>query len=88
MFEIQRFSTNDTITSSREGNFVVSFYDGDNRTLKIDNPRADLTATEINAVVEAMKTNQPLIGDKAGASIVGAEKFEILEKTEVKLDLS
>lgn len=88
MFDIQRFGTNDTITSSREGNLVIEFYDSDNRTIKIDNPRNDLTAADVNAVVEAIKASQPIIGDKAGASVVGASSFEILEKTETKLDLS
>ena len=88
MFDIQMFGNNDTITSSREGNLVIEFYDSDNRTIKIDNPRNNLTAADVNAVVEAMKTSQPIIGDKTGASIVGASSFEILEKTETKLDLS
>lgn len=88
MFDIQRFGTNDTITSSREGNLVIEFYDSDNRTIKIDNPRNDLTAADVNAVVEAIKASQPIIGDKAGASVVGASSFKILEKTETKLDLS
>ncbi len=86
MFDIQRFA--DTVTSSREGKLVVEFYDGDNRTLPIDNPKSDLTAAQINAVVQQMITDQPLIGDKAGASIVGASSFKIVEKTETKLDLS
>ena len=88
MFNIQRFGDNDTVTSSREGSLVVSFYDSDNRTIKIDNPRNDLTAADINAVVEVMKTTQPIIGDKTGASVVGAESFKILEKTTTQLDLS
>lgn len=86
MFDIQLFA--DTITSSSTGNLVVEFYDGDNRTLPIDDPRDDLTATEINAFVENLKTTQPLIGDKAGASITGASKFTIIDKTEVKFDLA
>ena len=85
-FEIQRFA--DTIISSSTGNLVVEFYDGDNRTLPIDDPRDDLTATEINAFVNNMKTTQPLIGDKTGASITGASKFTIIDKTTVKFDLA
>ena len=78
----------DTITSSREGKLVLSFYDGDNRTLNVDNPKANLTVSQIKAFVEHIKTTQPLIGDKTGASIVGAESFDVFEKTERKLDLS
>ena len=86
MFDIQRFA--DTITSSREGKLVVEFYDSDNRTLTIDNPKTNLTAARINTFVEQLKTDQPLISDKTGASIVGASSFKIVEKTETKLDLS
>ena len=86
MFNIQRFA--DTITSSREGKLEVKFYDGDTRTITIDNPRNDLTAGQIKSVVAQMKNDQPIIGDKTGASLVGANKFEIYEKTETKLDLS
>ena len=86
MFDIQLFA--DTVTSSREGKLEVKFYDGDTRTITVDNPKSNLTAAQINAVVAQMKTDQPIIGDKTGASLVGANKFEIYEKTETKLDLS
>jgi len=88
MFNLQRFGSNDTITSSREGKLVVEFYDSDNRTVTFDNPRSDLTAADVNAVVNYMKTNQPVIGDKTGASIVGASSYKTVEKTSTKLDLS
>lgn len=86
MFDIQRFA--DTVTSSSTGNLVLKFYDGDTRTLSVDDPRSDLTATEINAFVDVLKQTQPLIGDETGASIVGADKFTIVDKTDVKFDLS
>jgi len=86
MFDIQRFA--DTVTSSSVGNLVVKFYDGDTRTLPIDDPRSDLTATEINEFVQVLKDTQPIIGDKTGAAVTGAEKFTIVDKTDVKFDLS
>ena len=86
MFEIQLFA--DTVSSSREGKLVVSFYDSDDRTLTIDNPKSNITAAQINSFVEQMKTDQPVIGDKTGASVVGAQSFKIIEKTETKLDLN
>lgn len=88
MFNIQMFGDNDTVTSSREGKLLVKFYDGDTRTLTLDNPKSNLTATNVNNLVTFMTTNQPIIGDKAGASVTGAESFKIIEKTDVKLDLS
>jgi len=86
MFDLQLFA--DTITSSSVGNLLLKFYDGDTRTLPIDDPRSDLTAADVNAFVDVLKNTQPLIGDKAGASITGADKFTIVDKTDVKFDLS
>lgn len=89
MFDIQRFGENDTVTSSSELNLVMEFYDSDNRTIKLDNPKATLTAAEVNSVVSWFKTNQPLVGDKTNsASIVGASHCEIVDKTTVNLDLT
>lgn len=89
MFNIQAFGNNDTLTSSREGKLLVKFYDGDTRTVIIDNPKTNLTATTINTFVSSnLVATQPLVGDKTGASIVGAESFKIVEKTDRKLDLS
>lgn len=88
MFDIQLFGANDTVSSSNELKLVVEFYDGDNRTIAQDNPRNNITASEVNAIVDYMKTAQPLIGDKAGASIVGASSCRVIEKTITQLDLS
>lgn len=89
MFEIQRFGDNDVVTSTREGKLLVKFYDGDTRTITIDNPKNNLTAATINAFVSNnLVATQPLIGDKTGASLTGAESFKIIEKTDRKLDLT
>ena len=86
MFDIQRFA--DTVTSSSTGNLIVEFYDGDTRTLSIDDPQENLTASDINGFVNWLKSNQPLVGDKAGASITGAQKFTFVDKIDVKFDLN
>ncbi len=87
-FDIQRFGDNDILTSTREGKLLAKFYDGDDRTITIDNPKNNLTATQIKAFVASMVETQPIVGDKTGASLVGAEYFKIIEKTDRKLDLS
>ena len=88
-FDIQMFGDNDTITSSREGKLLVKFYDGDTRTITIDNPKTNLTATQIKSFVSTnLVATQPLIGDKTGASLVGAESFKIIDKSDRKLDLT
>ena len=88
MFDIQRFGDNDTVVSSNEGILTVNFYDSDDRQIKIDDPKSNLTATNVNAVVDWMKANQPIIGDKTGASVVGAKSFETVEKTTIYLDIT
>ena len=88
MFDIQRFGNNDIVTSTREGKLVVKFYDGDDRTLTIDNPKTNLTATQVNAFVASIVADKPILGDKAGADPVGANSFKIIEKTDRKLDLT
>ena len=86
MFDIQLFA--DTVTSSSAVKVVMEFYDSDNRTIAMDNPKDNLGAADINSVVDWFKANQPIIGDKAGASVVGASRAFIEEKTVTKLDLA
>lgn len=88
MFDIQRFGDNDTVVSSNEGILTIGFYDSDDRQIKIDDPRSDLTAAEVNAIVDWTKQNQPIIGDKTGASVVGAKSFETIAKTTTYLDIT
>ena len=90
MFDIQTFGDNDTVTSSREGKLIVKFYDGDTRTLTIPDPKDNITATTMNNfVTNVLVASQPLVGDKTGASIVGAvSPFKIIETTDRKLDLT
>ena len=78
----------DTITSSSQLKTTMLFYDSDDRTITTDDPKPDLTATQVMAAVNYMKEHQALIGDKAGASLVGAKSAEIVEKTVTKYDLS
>ena len=86
MFDVQLFA--DTVTSSCEGKLVVEFYDGDNRTLSVPDPKTNLTSAQVNAFVNQMVIDQPIVGDKFGSSVVGASSFKVIEKTETKLDLA
>lgn len=86
MFDIQRFA--DTVTSSSEGKLKVKFYDGDDRTITINDPKSNLDAAKVNTFVNWLKSSQAIIGDKTGASLVGAESFFITDKMVTRLDLS
>lgn len=56
----------DKVSTSRQLKLLMGFSDGDDRTLALDNPRANLTAAEIKAINSLMAG--VIIGDKYGAS--------------------
>lgn len=87
-FNIQNFGTNDTVTSSVEIAIDWGFTDGDTRIAKIPNPRTDLTASDIQLLDTWVTNNQPIIGDKTGASSTGILSAVKIEQERRKLDLS
>lgn len=78
----------DTIKSVNELNYVWGFYDGDTRTEKLQNPRADLTAADIKAVGALAVSKNAVIGDKAGAAVVGIKSATKHQVTRTYLDLT
>lgn len=78
----------DKVSSSKELKLELYFQDGDTRTIAVDNPKANLTAAQINALGTLIKNSKVLLGDKGGADPV---KFNsparIIEKDVVSLDL-
>lgn len=78
----------DTIKSSNELKMVFGFYDNDTRTVTLDNPKPNLTAAAVKGVAAFAKANNPIIGDKGGASVVGVNSAEVVEKTTTYLDLT
>lgn len=78
----------DTTKSTRELKIEFGFYDGDTRTQTLENPRNDLTATDINDLAQLAVSTQPIIGDKGGARVVGINSAKIVEKSVVTLDLN
>ena len=78
----------DTIKSSSELKLVYGFYDSDDRTMTLQNPKSNLTAAQIKAVGTLAATTNPIIGDKAGAACVGIKSAKTLQKTVTYLDLT
>jgi len=78
----------DTIKSSNELKMEFGFYDGDTRTVTLENPKPSLTANDIKAVATLAKNTQPIIGDKGGARVVGINSAKVFEKTDYNLDLN
>ena len=65
------------ITNSYRLAVVAGFADGDERTISIEDPREDVTASDINALNTVAA--EVLIGDKYGASFTvfkGAKKIQ------------
>ena len=65
----------------------LGFADGDTRTINLDNPRNNLTATEIYEVSQFIKTNNLLLGDKYGADSAGILTADIVQSAKTTLDL-
>ena len=65
----------------------LGFADGDTRTINLDNPRNDLTASEIYEVSQFIKNNNLLLGDKYGADSAGILTADIVQSAKTTLDL-
>lgn len=86
MFDIQLFA--DTVTSSADLKFNWQFADGDTRLMSAVNPKSDLDAETVQAVIDNAVTKGLLIGDKAGANLAGVVQVYTETTTKTKLDLS
>lgn len=79
----------DTVTSAEYWQIEFGFTDGDYRSVKLPNP-SPMVSTE--AKVRILDTwvieNQPIIGDKFGASTTGVNSALIVDSTRIKLDLT
>ena len=78
----------DVIKSTRILQLVGGFADQDTRTFTLDNPKANVTASEINALSSFMQANNILIGDKNGAAFSRINSAKLIEGSTVYLDLS
>lgn len=78
----------DTIKSSNELKMVAGFYDDDDRTITIQNPKTNLVAADIKAFETVAKNTQAILGDKTGAAFVSIKSAKTLQKTKTDLDLT
>lgn len=78
----------DIVKTKNQLQLVAEFNDSDTRTITLDNPKSGLTAAEINAVGAYTKTNNCIIGDKAGACFERFNSAKIVTGTTVYFDLS
>ena len=64
---------------------TAEFVDGDTRVLSFDNPKADLTAAEIDALAPIMV--KCLVGDKTSAAFLRWKKASKFDDTKVTFDM-
>ena len=78
----------DKVVTKNVLQLVAEFNDLDTRTITLDNPRDTIDGAAINAVGAIAKTNNIIIGDKAGSNF---ERFSSAKKvlgTTTYLDLT
>ena len=76
----------DKTRTSYQLKLLAGFTDGDTRTITIDNPRGNLTKSDINAI-NTLAANV-LIGDKYGSQFGAFKEAGIYNTTTTELDLS
>ena len=76
----------DKTKTTKQLKLVAGFSDGDDRTISIDNPKASISAADINALkTDAIAVLQ---GDKTGATMTGWRDAKVVEATTVYLDIT
>ena len=67
---------------------TAEFYDSDDRTFNLPNPKSTVTAAQIKSVGTYFKTNNVLIGDKEGAAFERFKSAKLIKNTHYIFDLS
>ena len=79
----------DKVTTTTTLNIVAGFEDGDDRTINIDNPNTAINlGNAVHNLGEYAKTNQVILGDKAGSAFTDFKSAKLVTKTKTVLDLS
>lgn len=79
----------DKTTVTTTLNVVAGFEDGDDRTILIDNPNTAINlGNAVHDLGEYAKTNQVILGDKAGSAFTEFKTAKLVTKTKTVLDLS
>lgn len=76
----------DIVSTKKTLQLVAEFIDGDTRTITLENPKASLTAADIDATTSLML--QGLIGDKTGAHFYRWKTAAVIDKNTIELDIS
>lgn len=85
-FNLQMFA--DTVSSSVNLKTEFGFVDGDTRTVNIPEPITGIDSDTIVTFSTWISENQPIVGDKYGASTTGVNSAIKVEEMRTKLDLT
>lgn len=77
----------DKVTQTNYGQLNFGFADGDTRIAKVPNPNATVTAAQIAALSATLKTNQLIVGDKAGAEFNEILTYDTYRVKKTEFDL-
>lgn len=75
-----------TTKQSKQLKLLAGFNDGDERTISYDNPRSNITASDINALNSLAAG--VIVGDKYGAPFSSFKDANIVTTLQVDLDLT
>ena len=78
----------DKVVLKNELSLVAKFVDNDDRTITVDNPKANLTAADIKAFEVVTKNTKAIIGDKGSADFYEFTKAKTKKSKKTELDLS
>lgn len=85
MFDLQLFS--DTLKSDTDLKINWAFADGDARLSTVPNPAATLTSAVLEGFIDNVISSECVVGDSAGASLIGAVQIYTETTTKTILDI-
>lgn len=78
----------DIVTESATLKIENLFVDGDTRTIRLKNPKSQITTGAITDLESFMRTNNIIIGDKYGGTFGRIQSVQKVNETRYSLDLS
>ena len=78
----------DIITSNQTLDMEFAFVDGDTRITKIKNPKADITAQDIQNLNQKIRANNLIIGDRYQSTFAQINYAKRVTKTTTTFDIN
>lgn len=78
----------DIVTTTETIQFEYQFVDGDTRKQNIKNPKAEITANEVEELNTFIRANNALIGDKYQATFAQINSAKRISKTTTDFDIN